>query len=186
MRDRYHINFGFVILSPEHNVGLVQSTVRSIKNHYGDLPYCCVTGKDATVSNIRELKKVCPAVYKGKETITSLINQGIKKGCKEWNYIIMEGTTMRRDIDKRYSTFLKNEKDIFFPIVVDYDHQMRPVNLHTEFTDSTLNGLFIHQKTFKEVGDFSDNPLDVSRLFWMIEAVEKGCNFKAILGAKVC
>jgi hypothetical protein len=44
----------------------------------------------------------------------------------------------------------------------------------------------MHQKTFKKVGNLSDNPLDVSRSIWEAEAREKGVRFKAILGSKIC
>lgn len=179
------IDFNFVILSPEANFGLIQSTIRSIKGRYKDTPYCCVVGGRTSPKRMQEIKTICPDLYKGKDTITSLINQGVKKGESCWKYILFEGVTMMPNRDKKYKTFIKSEKDILYPIIVDYDRQGHPLKCYTEFEECTLNGLFLHQKTLKEVGDFSDNPLNISKLFWMLEAAEKGCMFKAILGAKV-
>ena len=80
---------------------------------------------------------------------------------------------------------IENEKNILYPIITDYDRQGNPLKCYTDFDEATLNGLFIHQKTLKEVGDFTDNPLKISKFFWMLEAADRGCTFKAILGAKV-
>ena len=179
------IDFNFVIISPEANFGLIKSTVRSIEGRYKNVPFCCVVGKSVSPYQIREIKEICPNVYKGKGTVTSLINQGIKKGNSCWKYVLLEGVTMTSSMDKKYKTFIGSEKDILYPIITDYDRQGRPLKCYTSFEEATLNGMFIHQKTFKEVGNFSDNPIKVSKLFWMLDAAEKGCMFKAILGAKV-
>jgi hypothetical protein len=179
------IDFNFVILSPEANYGLIKSTVRSIRGRYKDVAYCCVVGGRTSPKRMQEIKKICPDLYKGKGTITSLINQGVKKGDSCWKYIIFEGVTMSPNRDKKYKSFIESEKNILYPIITDYDRQGNPLKCYTDFDEATLNGLFIHQKTLKEVGDFTDNPLNISKLFWMLEAADKGCTFKAILGAKV-
>lgn len=179
------LSFGFVIISPEHNIGRLQGTVRSIRNHYrNDQSIICVTDKDCTAAELKEMKAVCPT-YRGKGTITSLLNTGIKKGHKEWNIFVMEGTWVQGGINNKYSTWMENEKDVFFPIVMDYNREMMPVKIYSTFEECTLNGLCIHQKWFKEIGDFSENPLEVSKKFWQWEALEKGGKFKAVLGAKI-
>jgi hypothetical protein len=144
-----------------------------------------VTNKSTPAIDVKEMKTLCP-VYKGGNTITSLINTGIKRGHKEWNFLVMEGVFLRRGLANRYSTFMEDELDVMFPIVVDYNRDMYPTHIHSTFEDCTLNGMLIHQKTFKKVGNLSDNPLDVSRLMWAAEAREKGVKFKAILGNKIC
>ena len=46
--------------------------------------------------------------------------------------------------------------------------------------DSILNG-----KTFEEVGEFPDmDSLDSSKLIWANKAIDKGCKFKGIVGAR--
>ncbi|MFZ8393467.1 hypothetical protein ACO1MB_14640, partial [Staphylococcus aureus] len=67
--------------------------------------------------------------------------------------------------------------DILFPIV---DRKMN-------FIDGTINGIFLHRQAFDLTGPFSDDPsLEKSKAVWSSTAVEKGCTFKAILGAQIC
>jgi hypothetical protein len=49
-----------------------------------------------------------------------------------------------------------------------------------------LNGICINKIFFKEIGKLSENPLEISRKFWALEAKEKNANFKTILGIKIC
>jgi len=187
MFDTKPLNFGFVILSPEHNFGHFMTTARSIGIHYPGIPGVCVTAKSTPAAQVKEMKTLCPT-FKGKDTITSLINTGVKKGVSEWKLIVMEGTYVRRGIINKYSRFIEDEGDVLYPIITDYSKDGYPVRIYTSFDEATLDGMFMHQKTFKEVGDFSDNPLNVSKLMWALEARRKGKNvrFKGILGARLC
>ena len=180
-------SIGFIILASELNVGRLKATRNSIWNHYNDqIPMVCVVPKNTPASEIKIAKGLC-SIQKGKDTVTSLINTGFKHGHKEWNVIIMEGTWVKGNIDKKYSYFFEDEKDIFFPIVVDYDIQGKPVKIYDRFQVCSLNGVMIHSKTFKQVGNFiDDESLDLSRLGWEEKARSIGCRFKAILGAKLC
>ncbi|RDJ35645.1 MAG: hypothetical protein DWQ19_12570 [Crenarchaeota archaeon] len=173
-------------MSPELNSGRLKSTRNSIWNYYNEsVPIVCMASKNAHSSEIKKAKELCP-VHKGKDTITSLINAGFKHGHKEWNIVVMEGVWVRKRIDKKYSCFLESEKDIFYSIVMDYDKQGMPVKIYKDFWESSLNGLAIHQKTFKEVGELLDiDSLELSRLGWFEKAQSVNCNFKAVLGANL-
>jgi len=184
------LSFGFVIVLPEYNPNLLKSTFRSIKNRYwNDPPITCAVGKQTTAAELKEIKELCPA-NRGKDTFTSLINTGIKKGHKEWNIILMAGSLVRPRLDRRYGFWIEDEKDVLYPLVVTYravNQKMLPMKICNEFHDATLNGLCIHQKTFKEVGDFSSkNPIEVAKKIWALDAAQKGVRFKAVLGAKMC
>ena len=178
------LSFGFIVLSPEHNIGRIQGTIRSIRNHYGNVPVVCITGEDITPAELKEIKAVCPA-HKGGATITSLLNLGMKKGHNEWNFFVMEGTWVRRGLQHKFAYWIEDERDVLFPIVVDYDRDGRPVKIYKDFEECSLNGLCMNQKFFKAIGNFSENPLDVSKRFWQFEANDRGGKFKAILGAKL-
>jgi hypothetical protein len=183
---KVELSFGFIILSPEHNIGKIKGTIRSIRNRYGfDAPIICVVGDDTKNSELDEIKEVCK-VFKGKGTITSLLNTGLCKGHKEWNIFVMEGTTVRPGLDQKFGRWIEDEKDVLFPIDVDYNRDGIPVKIYNTFPECTLNGLCIHQKLFKKTGNFSENPLVVSKEFWAFEASDHGVRFKAILGAKIC
>ena len=183
--EKKELSFGFVILSPEHNIGRIQGTIRSIQNRYLDVPVICVVDGDITKPELHELKEICP-IYKGKKTITSLLNTAMKKGYKGWNILVIEGTLVRPNLSHKYGFWVEDEKDILFPIVVDYNRDGIPVKIYSEFHEASLNGICIHQKTYKAVGEFSENPLEVSKKFWALEAASQGCRFKAVLGAKMC
>ena len=80
-------------------------------------------------------------------------------------------------MDQRFAYFFENEKDILFPIS----------DGKTNFVDGTLNGVFINKKTWKEVGEMSDEgSLEEIKLFWALDAIDKGVKFKAIAGSKIC
>jgi hypothetical protein len=179
------INFGFVIIAPEHNIGRIQGTIRSIKNYYREAPYICVVDNTTSKEEIAEIKELCPT-HKGKGTITSLLNTGMKKGNSEWNFLVMEGTSIRPALDVKFGRWISSQNDVLYPIVVDYNREGIPVKIYSDFEEATLNGLCIHQKFFKAVGDFSENPLNISKKFWALEACDLGGKFKAILGAKIC
>jgi len=179
------LNFGFGILSPEQNVGAIICTARSIKNYYPGTPFLCVVPRNANPTIVKEIGSICP-VYKGKETITSLMNTAIRRGHKEWNLLAMEGTTIRSGIIKKYSLFVEEESDILFPIVMEYNRKGEVTEIKNKFPDASINGTFIHQKTFKLTGDFSDcESLFESKLWWTAQAMDKGSKFKAILGTKL-
>ena len=177
-------DYGFVILSPDVNYGKILTTIRSIRNNCGEIPVCCVTTKDAVAKDLKQIETVCP-VIRGKNHYTSLINIGIKRGHKEWNVIVVEGSIVPNGMIRKYSNFLSGIKDILFPIVPTYDIDGYPIHLNNTFYDCTLNGIMIHQKTFKEVGDISDNPMEIARVMWALDAIKKGCQFKAVLGIKI-
>jgi hypothetical protein len=178
------LNFGVGILAPEQNIGAIMCTVRSLRNNYPNIPFICVVPKDASPTTIEEISNVCP-VYKGKNTITSLMNTAIRRGCKEWNLLIMEGAVVRSGIVQKYSLFIDDITNVLFPIVMDRNRKGEPCNIRNKFHDASLNGTFIHQKTFKNIGDFSDESLIESKLWWAVNAINKGTQFKAILGTQL-
>lgn len=173
-------DFGFVIIATENNVPLINSTVNSIKFRYNSDIICAIPKDFKNPDGIE-----CKTCY-GKNTITSLINSGFKNGHNKWNCLVVAGAFMRIGINKKYSNFMKSEKDILYPIVCNYDIFGNPVKIYSNFSECSLNGIFIHQKTFLEVGKFSENPLDISKTFWALQAHDKGCNFKGVLGVKIC
>lgn len=166
----------FVILSPDCAVNLIKNTASSIKYHYPKLSFITVTESSAIKEDIAEIKKICP-VYKGNETISSLINVGMRHSPAEWVFLVIAGTNVRPNLDSKFSFYVANEKDILYPVA----------NYKYNFIDATLNGLFINRKTFREVGEMQESgSLDMVKLAWAAEAVEYGCKFKAIVGSKMC
>jgi hypothetical protein len=184
MNEDFKINF--IIISPEPNIGRLKGTVRSIKNNYNETSnIICSVEKSIKKNQLDEYKEVCPS-FKSGQTITSLINNGIKNANNGWNMLIMEGSWLPKNIEQRYKRWVKREKDILFPIVVNYDREGNITKILNNFSESTLNGILINKKFFLEVGNLSENPLKISREFWSYDAIEKGAQFKAILGIKIC
>lgn len=178
-------NFGFIILSPEHNIGGLKGTLRSILNNYSSfVNVVCVTGQDTKKVQFDEMNEIC-RTYKAGNTITSLINMGLEKGHEEWNIIIMEGCWVKRNLHLKYSNWIKSYKDVLYSIFINYNKEGDPVKIFKDFEECSLNGICINRKFFKEVGKFSDNPLNISKLFWSMEASDKGAEFKGILGIKI-
>jgi hypothetical protein len=179
------LNFGFIILSPEHNIGGLKNTLRSIKNYYSDSNIISVVNKDICKEQMKEIKEICE-VYKGEKTITSLINKGFEKTKSDWNILIIEGARVSKNLNKKYSFFINSNEDILFPLILDYDIHGYPLKIHDKFYNCTLNGICINKSFFKSVGKLTDNPLEISRKFWSLDALSKEAKFKAILGIKIC
>ena len=180
------LKINFIILSPEPNIGRLQGTIRSIKNNYcPEAKVICSVEKSIKKCQIEEMKELCPT-FKGGQTMTSLINTGIKNANEGWNMLIMEGAWLPKGIKNRYEKWIESEKDILFPIVVNYDREGNPTKVFSTFFDCTLNGILIQKKFFLEIGKLSENPLKISREFWSYDAAERGAKFKAILGIKIC
>lgn len=180
------IEISFVILSPDPNIGRLKGTVRSIKNNYKeDASIVCSVTKEVKKPQLDEMNEVCPT-SKGGNTVTSLINNGIKNSRSGWTLLIMEGAYLPRNVQYRYSRWIKEKTDVLFPIVTSYDKEGIPTKIYSTFPECTLNGIMIDRDFFLKVGKLSENPLKISREFWAMEATEKGAVFKAILGIKIC
>jgi hypothetical protein len=184
VKPETNLNFGFVILSPDHNIGRLMTTVNSLKSQYPAADCVCVTGDDTPDEDFKEIAQVCRAV-RGGGTITSLINTGIGQGHPEWNVILMEGTHVARGTIRKLFFAIRDKKDVIFPLVVLHDKQGKVSEIRSNFYNGTLNGMTVHRETFQEVGEMSDNPLEISKMFWGMGAADRGCKFKAIHGAKV-
>lgn len=179
------LDMGFIILSPDSNYGLVKSTANIIQSNYKKSSVLCIVGENARPEDLVELNRIIPT-YQSSGNNINLINLGMEKSKKEWNMIVTEGILVRRNLDVKYAYFLKNDKDILFPIVVSYDQQGKPINIQMNFISPNVNGLLLHKRAIQEVGKFSDNPTEVSKFFWAIDAVDRGFKFKSVLGTKVC
>jgi len=165
-----------VILCHDHAVKLLQSTANSLKNRYPGVPFICATDNTANTQDIKEMKQICPT-FKGKGTFSSLINIGMKHAPADWNFIVCAGVTVRSGLDRKFSFFVESEKDILFPIVDKKAH----------FVDGTLNGIFIHKNTFKEIGNWDEvDDLSLVKTAWALEAIDKGCKFKSIANSRIC
>jgi len=180
------LDMGFIILSPEPNIGRLKGTVRSIKNNYSqNARMLCVVEKGTKKPEIDEMKEVCPT-FRGGQTVTSLINTGFKNAGSGWNMLIIEGAWLPSGVKYRYSRWMKSEKDILFPIVVNYDRDGNPTKVFGTFSECTINGILADRDFFLGVGKLTENPLKISREFWAMDAVSKGALFKGILGIKIC
>lgn len=169
-------DFSFVILCPERNMGGLRGTSRSITRCYPDRPQICITEIDAKPQEIKEMKVYCPNTYKGKNTITSLLNTGLKKANTDWVIFVFSGTYVKARFYHKFAYFLKNEKDILFPIV----------DGKTNFYECSMNGIMMHRNVLKNIGEFGeDASLEACRLLWGAKAIEKGYQFKALMGARI-
>jgi len=169
------LDYGFIILCPERTINALRDTVRSIEKFY-DVPLLCIVPKETKKAEIDEMKEVCSTI-RGGTTYTSLINKGLQKAEKEWNFIIFAGCFMRPLFYRKYVMFIDGVKDIFFPIV----------DRKTNFVDGTLNGIFLNRGVLRDIGklDETSDDLEKAKLVWAHAAVQKGYRFKAILGPKL-
>ena len=137
---------------------------------------CIVVGPDSVEINFEELNIAGVPVLKGGTCVTSLFDTGITHALNDWAYMVFAGTTIRKNIDLKLSRYVESEKDVLFPVV----------DRIWNFIDGSMNGVLINKNFFNQIGDFgSGNPLKLTKLDWAGRAVEKGCRFKAIVGALI-
>lgn len=184
MYKNQEIDLGFIIISLDHNIGRLKSTKNSIGYNYRSSKSICIVPDSTPAVSIKESQEVCP-VYKGGKTLLSMINAGFKRSPATWSMIVTEGKWIKSGLDERYLRFMRDTKDILFPVYYDQDRQGRIVHIYNNFSECDVNGLMIHKDTFKEVGNFSDNPDAISKFMWGLDAIDKGCNFKAVVGARI-
>lgn len=176
------MDIGFIVLCPSKDVRQLRNTVKSVQYHT-TREVVCVVGNDASPSDIKDFKVVCDNIYKGKDTITSLMNVGMKRLKHKWGVFLFSGTLLRPMVEKRLCRFIESDKDIIFPIL----------NRKMGFIEGSVDGLMINKDTFEAVGDLPDakmqkedlNDFEIAKLMWQQEAAEKGCIFKGIVGVRI-
>jgi hypothetical protein len=165
-----------VILCQNHEISLLKTTANSIRSRYPGYSFICCADESANEEDLKKMNEICPTYIAG-NTFSSLINQGMKKTPALWNFILCAGVTMRSKLDYKFFKFIKNDKDILFPISNNIPY----------FVDGTLNGIFVNKNTFKEIGNWINHEnLEWVKTLWATEAIRKGCTFKAIANSKIC
>jgi hypothetical protein len=175
------MDVGFLILSPDRNVAGLKNTIGSIKLRCYNRDCVCVVGNDATTKDVKEMKEYCPT-FKGHDTITSLINTGMKKIKNDWACIIFGGSRVPNFIERKWQHFCKSDVDVLFPIVEGKNN----------FVDGCFNGVLINVKFFQKVGEFPANVMqkqglndfEFAKLLWASEALAHGVLFKGIVGMR--
>jgi len=163
------MDLGFVVLGYDGDPSKVTITLKSIERWYGKAKSVVVMPEG--------FKDEYKGAKIGGSSMTSLMNAGMVKPPAEWNVFLFAGVHVKEKLDQRYSTFMEDKRDIFFPLVWG----------KFNFIDAPLNGLTIHRQTFKEVGPFGiDNSIEICKMMWFIDATDHGCKFKAVAGTRMC
>lgn len=167
-------NLGFVILNPECDPYALHKTSNNIRENFPSSSLLCVIGKKGV--NTDQLSKYCK-VYVGGNTITSLIDVGVENTSADWSFIVTAGTPIRYNSLKKHIYFLRDDKDILYPVV---DRKMW-------FDEATVNGILLKTNVIQEVGKMGDNNynLQLIKLLWTLSAIAKGYRFKAIVGGRL-
>lgn len=174
MYDHKPVDFGCVVLCPDRSARALQLTVRTM-GHFTDAPCIAVVPKGTTRKITDEIREVCP-LARGDNTYTSLINVGLQKSTKDWNFIFFAGVVIKSNFWRRYVYFMEDDKDIMFSVMAK----------HTNFVDGSLNGLFIHKNTIKRIGKMPEvSEIEQAKVTWAYSALQKGCRFKGILGMRL-
>lgn len=161
-----------VIILCTSNQGTTKFTVNAIQQEFR-CPCIVVVHDKFQDDEVDELKQYCP-VFFGGNSITSMINMGMRKLNSEWKMIVMSGSFPKYSTLKKYKLFIKSDKDILYSVL----------KRKYKFDEASLNGVFMHEKAIKEIGNFSNQDLSLSKLIWASNALDKGYKFKAIIGGR--
>lgn len=176
------MDLGCVILCPERNANGLKTTVRSVTNHCYKRECLAVVPEDITAAKLKEMKEIC-TVHKGKNTIASLINVGVKKCKHEWSLLLFENSRVQPYVERWFRSFANTETSVLFPVV----------EMKCDFIEGCFNGVLLNTAFFKKVGDFPEiavakvglNDFELVKLLWAWEAMKHGVIFKGIVGMKV-
>lgn len=160
-------SLGFIILNPDNNPTALRITTNTIKDNFPHVKVASVIGAKAEDDS----------QIKGGSTITSLIDAGFKNTKTEWCLITMAGTYIRHYHLRKYGLFLKDEKEILYPVV----------NKKYAFDEATINGILINRKAIEDVGAFGDGNWNIQlvKMLWAIKAIDRGYRFVALVGARL-
>lgn len=165
----------FVMLGLDDNPTRFKNTAASIRHNYR-YPYVASVMKSMPKEDVKALEKDHVVAVSKKDTVTSVINAGIEACTGEWALLVVAGSWVRPMLDKKFSYFIDREDDILFPVV---DRKMN-------FVDGTINGILIRKETFKKIGPMPEQgPFEVCKLFWAMDAKDRGSRFKAVVGAQI-
>jgi hypothetical protein len=175
------MDVGIIVLCPNRNPAALKNSVGGIRHHCLNREVIAAIPTGTPISVSKELKQYCP-VYKGKDTITSLVNIGMKRLSNTWGFVIFSGSRVPKFVEKKWN-FATSDKDVLYPIV----------DMKCNFVDGSFNGVLINKAFFQEVGDFPDVPMEkpglndfeFAKLLWATKALEAGVLFKGIVGMKV-
>lgn len=177
------MDVGFLILCPDNKESGLRITIRSILNYFGkDSEYIATVGGNVSPSDLKSLKEIC-STHKAKDTITSLVNIGMKKSKCDWTFVIFSGSRVQPHTPRKLESFVKNTTDILYPII---DHKYG-------FVDGSFNGVLVNTEFFKEVGEFPNasfeksevNDFEFAKLLWALDAIKKGATFKGVIGMNI-
>jgi len=158
---------GFIILCPNLDVKQLENTIESVKNFYSASSTLVVLAENPKAI-IRNLSQLVVA----EDNLVGMLNKGLELSiCNEWNLIVRTPRWLNANLDKKFFTFMKSDKDIFFPIT----------RKNWNFTRFDLHGLLLHKKTFCDVGEFPKaDSLEESKILWAATALGKGYKLKGV------
>ena len=175
------MDVGIVVLCPDRNPAALRNTVGSVNYSLYDRECIAIVPKAISPKEVIELKEFAP-VYKGKDTITSLVNVGMKRLKQEWGFVVFAGSRVPKFLERKFATFVKSNKDVIYPIV----------DRKCNFVEGSFNGVLFNKEFFKEAGDFPDVPMEkpglndfeFAKLLWATNALNVGAVFKGIVGMR--
>jgi hypothetical protein len=169
-------DIGFIVLCPEFKFGGIRTTINTIKSNFDNPKFTCVIPGGSHDEDTNITKKICP-IIKGGDTISSMINTGLKASKRPWSLVVMSGNTVKYSPLLKYVRFTKAKTDILY----------RVVDKHWKWEEASIHGLLIHQDAMKDVGEFPEDvdSLQECKLLWGAKAVEKGYKFKGLVGVKL-
>lgn len=171
-----------MILCPERNLGGIKNSLGSIQHSSYDRKSICILPGDTSPTELKSVKTFVET-HKGSNTVTSMINVGMKKCKSEWAFLMFSGSRVPPHIEEKLELWAKKETDVLFPVV----------DRKCDFVEGSFNGVLINTKFFKKVGEFPSatmekvglNDFELSKMLWAVDAIEHGVTFKAIVGLKI-
>lgn len=166
----------FAVLCPDNNIGMLRSSRSSIAAYHPTSPILAVTSKQTVKADVAEMETFCPT-YRGGNTISSLLDEGLKRAKTPWVIFFVAGNWYKPGVFRRLKCSIKSEHDILFPVI----------DRKWVFDEATIHCLTMPKQAGKDVGVFGDTSLSLQecKLLWAVGAIEKGYQFKGLVGVPI-
>ena len=169
------MDVGVLVLCPEIKRGDLKHTCCSAKRNLYNRSLHCVVPKATKQKEFAYLKEVCPSISRGQNSITSLINSGLKKIKNEWVFVAWSGSSIKPFTEHKFK-YADNENVLIFPVFDQYHN----------FIDAPFNGILFNKRFFSKVGEFEEfEDFEESKIFWAHRFIQMGGCLKGVVGLRL-
>lgn len=164
--------FGFIIVYPTEDPANLAVTTGRIKSEFPEVPVKLIVPVGFCEKDSWAARGIKIESYSN--TVTGLINYGVSKSERDWNFILVPGNLPTINLVKKYLYFCQNIKDVLYPIT----------GKHWSFERAPLGGLFFNRTINPPKFPEKETDFVKAKMIWAGVRTLYGSQIKGIVGGK--